>query len=83
MLETIAFTYSRGGVLALACALAVGMALSGARLRYLMWLGMIGAAVAPADRRRAGQPRPDGGGRRRSALASWPDSSWPRCWPPA
>jgi hypothetical protein len=48
MLETIAFTYSRGGVLALACALAAGMALSGARLRYLMWLSMIGAAVAPA-----------------------------------
>ncbi len=48
MLETIAFTYSRGGVLALLCGLAVGIALSGARLRYMMWLGLIGAASAPA-----------------------------------
>jgi O-Antigen ligase len=48
MLETIAFTYSRGAVLALACGLAVAGALSGARLRYLMWLGLICAAAAPA-----------------------------------
>jgi hypothetical protein len=47
MLETIAFTYSRGGVLALACALAAGMVLSGTRLRYLMWLGLVGLASAP------------------------------------
>jgi multisubunit Na+/H+ antiporter MnhC subunit len=46
MLETIAFTYSRGGVLALALGLAVAIALSGARLRYLMWLGLICAAAA-------------------------------------
>jgi hypothetical protein len=48
MLETIAFTYSRGGVLALLCGLAVGIAVSGARLRYMIWLGLIGAASAPA-----------------------------------
>jgi hypothetical protein len=47
MLETIAFTYSRGGVLALICSLAVATALSGARLRFLMWLALVGLAAAP------------------------------------
>ncbi len=47
MLQTIAFTYSRGGVLALVVALAVAIALSGARLRCLVWLAMACLAAAP------------------------------------
>lgn len=48
MLLVIAFTFSRGGLLALVVALAVGIALSGARLRSLMWLALtIGGALAP------------------------------------
>jgi hypothetical protein len=47
MLETIAFTYSRGGVLALVVALAVVTALGGARLRCLLWLGLACLASAP------------------------------------
>lgn len=46
MLLTIAFTYSRGGLLALAAGLAAGVALSRARLRSLMWLGTACAATA-------------------------------------
>jgi O-Antigen ligase len=48
MLVTLAFTYSRGGVLALVCGLAVGIAVSGAGLRWLMWLALAGLAAAPA-----------------------------------
>ena len=48
MLQTLAFTYSRGGVLALVCALAVAVALSGARLRWLMWLVLALMASLPA-----------------------------------
>ena len=44
MLLVIALTYSRGGLLALAVALVVGIALSGERLRSLMWF--VAAAVA-------------------------------------
>jgi hypothetical protein len=47
MLQTIAFTYSRGGVLALVVALAVAVALGGARLRCLLWLGMACLASGP------------------------------------
>lgn len=46
MLLTIAFTLSRGGLLALAAGLAAGIALSRARLRSLMWLGTTCAATA-------------------------------------
>jgi len=48
MIETIAFTYSRGGVVALVCALAAVIALGGARLRSLMWLALAClASLAP------------------------------------
>jgi hypothetical protein len=48
LLLTIALTYSRGGLLALAVGVAAGMALSGARLRSLMWVGLaVAATVAP------------------------------------
>ncbi|MBV9472939.1 MAG: O-antigen ligase family protein [Solirubrobacterales bacterium] len=48
MLLAIAFTYSRGGLLALGAALAVGVACSGARLRWLMWLAIACLAAAPS-----------------------------------
>jgi O-Antigen ligase len=48
MLQTIAFTYSRGGVLGLVVALAVAIAIGGARLRCLLWLAMSCLAGAPA-----------------------------------
>jgi O-antigen ligase len=48
LLLTLAMTYSRGGVLALALGLAAGIAVSGARLRSLMWLGLAGAAAVPS-----------------------------------
>jgi hypothetical protein len=48
MLVTLAFTYSRGGVLALICGLAVGIAVSGAGLRWLLWLALACLAAAPA-----------------------------------
>ncbi len=48
MLLTIAFTYSRGGLLALVVGLAAGIALSRVTLRTLMWLGAaILAAIPP------------------------------------
>ena len=47
MVLTIVFTYSRGGLLALAIALAVGIAVSGDRLRCAMWLGLSLAATLP------------------------------------
>jgi hypothetical protein len=47
MLVTIAFTYSRGAALALIGGLAVGIALSGARLRSLLWLGLATMSAAP------------------------------------
>ncbi|MGI8505493.1 MAG: O-antigen ligase family protein [Solirubrobacteraceae bacterium] len=47
MLVTIAFTYSRGAVLALVCGLAVGIALGGARLRSLLWLALACLAALP------------------------------------
>jgi O-Antigen ligase len=40
LLLTLVLTYSRGGVLALVAGLAVGIAVSGARLRSLMWLAL-------------------------------------------
>ncbi len=48
MLLTLGFTYSRGGVLALICGLAVAIAVSGAGLRWLMWLTLACLASAPA-----------------------------------
>jgi hypothetical protein len=48
LLLGIGVTYSRGGVLALVIGLAVGVALSGARLRSLMWLALVaGSTAAP------------------------------------
>jgi hypothetical protein len=47
MLVTIAFTYSRGAALALMVGLAVGIALSGARLRSLLWLALATMSAAP------------------------------------
>lgn len=47
MVLAIGFTYSRGGVLALVVGLAVGVALSGARLRSLMWLIVVLVCTAP------------------------------------
>jgi hypothetical protein len=47
MLVTIGFTYSRGGVLALAVGLAAGLWLGVARLRSLVWLAAAAAAAAP------------------------------------
>jgi hypothetical protein len=47
MLETIAFTYSRGGVLALIAGLATLICLGGAGLRCLAWLGAACLAAAP------------------------------------
>ncbi len=48
MLQTIAFTYSRGGVIALVVALAVAVVLSGSRLRGLLWLSLAVTASLPA-----------------------------------
>ncbi|PZS06856.1 MAG: hypothetical protein DLM64_15700 [Solirubrobacterales bacterium] len=48
MLLTLGFTYSRGGVLALVLGLLAGIALSGARLRSLMWLAVACAAALPS-----------------------------------
>src|SRR5579884_1137024 len=48
MLVIIVFTYSRGGLLALAAALLVGLWLSGERLRWLLWLAVAVLAAAPA-----------------------------------
>lgn len=49
MLVTIAFTYSRGALLALAIALVVLVAVTGNRLRSLVWVGMcVGAALPVA-----------------------------------
>ncbi len=47
MLLTIGLTYSRGAVLALVCGLAVGIGLSRARLRSLMWAGAAAVATVP------------------------------------
>jgi hypothetical protein len=47
MLLVIAFTYSRGGLLALALALVAGIALSGARLRSMMWLALACLTTIP------------------------------------
>jgi hypothetical protein len=47
MLVTIPYTYSRGGLLALAVALAVGILVSGQRLRWLMWLTVAVAFALP------------------------------------
>jgi O-Antigen ligase len=47
MLLVIAFTYSRGGLLALAVGLAVGIAASGERLRAAMWLAAAAVATVP------------------------------------
>jgi hypothetical protein len=47
MLVAIAFTYSRGALLALAVAIAVVVLGSGGRLRALMWLGMCLISAAP------------------------------------
>jgi hypothetical protein len=47
MLLTIGFTFSRGGLIALAVALIVIVIASGARLRALMWLGVAGLGAAP------------------------------------
>jgi hypothetical protein len=48
LLLTIVLTYSRGGLLALAVGTGVGIAVSGARLRSLMWAGVaLLATVAP------------------------------------
>ena len=48
MLLVIGFSYSRGGMIALVIGLAVGIALSAARLRSLMWLALAGLAlIAP------------------------------------
>jgi hypothetical protein len=47
MLLTIALTYSRGGLLALAIALIVGIGLGGERLRSLAWLGAAAVAAVP------------------------------------
>jgi hypothetical protein len=47
MLLTIGLTYSRGAVLALVCGLAVGIGLSRARLRSLMWIGAAAVATVP------------------------------------
>jgi hypothetical protein len=48
MLLVVALTYSRGGLLALAVALAVGIGSSGDRLRSLMWLAAAALATVPA-----------------------------------
>mgnify|MGYP001355753031 CR=1 FL=1 len=47
MLVTIALTYSRGGLLALAIALIVGIGFGGQRLRSLAWLGVAVLAAVP------------------------------------
>lgn len=47
MIVTVGFTYSRGGILALAVALAIFVAFSGARLRCLVWLAVVVAAAVP------------------------------------
>lgn len=48
MMVAIAFTYSRGGLIALAVAAGVAIALSGARLRSLMWLAVACLAAIPS-----------------------------------
>jgi hypothetical protein len=48
MLITIPLTYSRGGLIATAVALGVGVGLSGARLRSLLWLGAALVTALPA-----------------------------------
>ncbi|HZT53101.1 MAG TPA: O-antigen ligase family protein, partial [Gaiellaceae bacterium] len=45
---TIGFTYSRGGLVALAAGLFACVALSGSRLRVLMWLGAAALAALPS-----------------------------------
>jgi hypothetical protein len=47
MLLVIVFTYSRGGLLALAVGLAAGVAASGERLRSAMWLAAVAVATVP------------------------------------
>jgi hypothetical protein len=47
MLLVIAFTYSRGGLLALVMGLAIGLSVSGARLRSLLWLAVAVLATIP------------------------------------
>src|SRR5437588_239311 len=47
MLLVTALTYSRGGLLALGAALVVGIALSGERLRSVMWLAAAALATVP------------------------------------
>ncbi|MGN6170224.1 MAG: O-antigen ligase family protein [Solirubrobacteraceae bacterium] len=48
MLVAIAFTFSRGGLIALVVALAVAIGLGSTRLRALMWLGIAVAAAIPS-----------------------------------
>jgi O-Antigen ligase len=43
----IAFTYSRGALIALVPAVAIALALGGNRLRGLLWLGVAGICAAP------------------------------------
>jgi hypothetical protein len=47
MLLVVGLTYSRGALLALVCGLIVGIGLSGARLRSLVWLGAGGRRDSP------------------------------------
>ena len=47
MLLVVAFAYSRGGLLALAIALIVGMAVSGGELRSLMWPAVVVVTTIP------------------------------------
>jgi hypothetical protein len=47
MVLAVVFTYSRGGLLALAFALVIGIWLSGNRLRASMWLGAAALASVP------------------------------------
>jgi hypothetical protein len=47
MIVTIGFTYSRGGLIALAVALVVTIAVCGRRLSSLMWLAVAGVASGP------------------------------------
>jgi len=47
LLLTIVLTYSRGGLLALVVGAGIGIAVSGARLRSLMWAGLALLATVP------------------------------------
>jgi hypothetical protein len=48
MVVTVPFTYSRGGILALAIALLAGVALGGERLRSAVWLVLVVLSALPA-----------------------------------